>query len=178
MSEIILVPLQFDRLALLKSIQADITQITQLPTSIENHNLKIDLFFDSQRGQYDALKMIQAFEEENTFPSILLTNVDLFIPIFTFVFGLAKLNGNIGIVSTCRLENNFYGLPDNYNLLKQRILKEIIHEYGHLAGLRHCSQFNCVMASSTSADEIDIKLQYFCDACQIKSKINISARRI
>lgn len=178
MSKIILVPLQFDRLALLKSIQSEITKITQLPSSIENHDLNIDMFFDSQRGQYDALKMIQALEGEKTFLSILLTNVDLFIPIFTFVFGLAKLNGNVGIVSTYRLENKFYGLPDNNSLLKERVLKEIIHEYGHLAGLRHCSQFNCVMASSTSADEIDIKLQYFCDACQIKSKINIAAKGV
>ena len=140
--------------------------LTGLPAAIENHNIDLDLYYDPNRGQYDAIKIIQAIEEENSPPTMICTTVDLFIPIFTFVFGLAKLNGRVGIVSTHRLENRYYGLPDDPELLQERLLKEVVHEFGHLAGLRHCTQFNCVMASSTSADEIDIKSHFYCESCQ------------
>jgi len=167
MSEIILVPLQFEKLFLLDFLKTNIMGITGISTAIQNHNMSLDPSFDSNRGQYDAAKIIEAFERENSAPSIICTTVDLFIPIFTFVFGLAKLGGDVGIVSSHRLENQFYGLPDNEELLSQRLLKEVIHEFGHLMGLRHCRQFDCVMASSTSADDVDIKKPVYCNTCQM-----------
>ena len=172
MSEIILIPLRFEKRSLLDFLETNIRDITGIPTSIENHTLALDPYFDSNRGQYDAGKILQEFEKEGPPLSIICTTVDLFIPIFTFVFGLAKLDGNVGIVSSRRLENQFYGLPDNDELIRERLLKEAIHEFGHLVGLRHCRQFDCVMASSTSADEVDIKKPLYCNACQIIFKEN------
>lgn len=176
MSEIILIPLQFEKQPLLEFLETNIREITGIQTSIENYTLDLDPYFDSNRGQYDAGKILQEVEKEDPPLSIICTTVDLFIPIFTFVFGLAKLDGNVGIVSSRRLENQFYGLPDNDELMRERLLKEAVHEFGHLVGLRHCRQFDCVMASSTSADEVDIKKPLYCNACEMIFKENYSKK--
>ena len=88
MSEIILIPLRFEKRSLLDFLETNIRDITGIPTSIENHTLALDPYFDSNRGQYDAGKILQEFEKEGPPLSIICTTVDLFIPIFTFVFGL------------------------------------------------------------------------------------------
>ena len=40
-----------------------------------------------------------------------VTACDLFVPVLTFVFGEAQLDGNCAVVSTARLQEEFYGLP-------------------------------------------------------------------
>lgn len=123
-------------------------------------------FFDVQRQQFNALLFLNHFEPLVTVKSVFLTDKDLFIPIFTHVFGLAKMNGKAAVVSTLRLSPIYYGLPSDPERHRQRVLKEIIHESGHLNGLYHCQNYECVMASSSTADELDIKSAQFCDACR------------
>jgi len=95
-----------------------------------------------------------------------LFRVDLFIPILTYIFGQAVLNGNTGIVSLFRMKNELYGLPQNNNLLIERFRKVVIHELGHTFGLIHCQYPNCVMRSSTYVEDIDQKKNFFCKNCQ------------
>ena len=168
MNEFVLIPLHFNHQPILDSLKKSVAAFTNSNVSIVKQKIDFQSCYDDNRAQYDAVKIIQQFEKPSAPFTIVLTSVDLFIPIFTFVFGLAKLNGKVGIVSSHRLENRFYGLPKNPARLKERILKEIIHEMGHLKGLRHCPQFKCVMASSTAADELDIKDHFFCDLCLSK----------
>ena len=70
-------------------------------------------FLDEDRHQYNAIRLIESYNKSEYDKNILLVDEDIFIPIFTYVFGLAKLNGNTGIVSLHRLNNIFYGLPEN-----------------------------------------------------------------
>jgi len=91
---------------------------------------------------------------------------DLFIPPLTFVFGEAELGGTLAVVSSCRLDNTRYGLPADPALLANRLAKEAVHEAGHMAGLTHCFEQQCVMRVSTSVEEIDLKGETFCDACR------------
>jgi archaemetzincin len=91
---------------------------------------------------------------------------DLFIPILTFVFGEAELGGTAAVVSYHRLESQRYGLPANPALLTERFRKEALHELGHTLGLFHCPDQGCVMHSSTSVDEIDLKGGDFCGECR------------
>jgi archaemetzincin len=177
MSEINLIPLQFGESSHIEFLAGGISDIAGLPTVIQNCDIDLNLFYDANRSQYDAVRIIQEFEKDTTDLTLVFTTVDLFMPIFTFVFGLAKLDGTVGIVSTHRLDNLYYGLPENPVLLTERLLKEAIHEFGHLVGLRHCPQFDCVMASSTSADEIDIKSPYYCDSCRNRFEQNLITKR-
>ncbi|MGA2227649.1 MAG: archaemetzincin family Zn-dependent metalloprotease [Syntrophobacteraceae bacterium] len=128
-------------------------------------------FFDLARNQYYSSAIIERLEQDlQTGDSKVLavTGLDLYIPILTFVFGEARLNGRCALVSSYRLDNKFYGLPANPALLQERLLKESIHELGHSHGLLHCHNQECVMKSSTYVEEIDFKSSRFCDKCRDK----------
>lgn len=165
MNEIILLPLLFYDKSLLDYLKSNITKVIGMPVSISDKEINIKPYYNSERAQYDAAKIIQHTENDTQSLTIICTSADLYIPIFTYVFGLAKLNGRVAIISSHRLENSFYGLKDDRERLEERMLKEVIHELGHLAGLRHCTQPNCVMASSTSSDELDVKESFYCKVC-------------
>ncbi len=70
------------------------------------------------------------------------------------------------MVSTFRLNETLYGLPENPRLLEERLIKESVHELGHTFGLIHCRDYNCVMHTSTSVEEIDVKGAEFCVGCK------------
>lgn len=165
MNEIILLPLLFYDQSLLDYLKSNIIRITGIPVSVSKNKINIKQYYNDERAQYDAAKIIQQIEQQALSLTVICTGADLYIPIFTYVFGLAKLNGRVAIVSSHRLKNSFYGLQDDRERLEERMLKEIIHELGHLAGLRHCSQPSCVMSSSTSADELDVKDNSYCRLC-------------
>jgi archaemetzincin len=166
MSKLNLVCFHFQECHLLSQITSSLAEILAIPINLGKADPDLEKYRQAERGQYDAGGIISEFEKNNpNIRSVLITSVDLYIPIFTFVFGLAKLKGSTGIVSTHRLKSEFYGLPPDEDLLKSRLIKEVIHELGHLLNLRHCNNFNCVMASSNTADELDIKSTGYCISC-------------
>ncbi|MBN2092257.1 archaemetzincin family Zn-dependent metalloprotease [candidate division KSB1 bacterium] len=137
----------------------------------EHIRLKIDLnlFYSLERQQYHStliLSQILKFLPADAHRIVGITQVDLYIPILTFLFGEAQFNGAGALVSTFRLNNKFYGLPKDDQLLYLRTQKEIMHELGHTFGLTHCQNFKCVMHSSTYVEDIDLKMSILCQDCQ------------
>jgi archaemetzincin len=131
----------------------------------------IDLgeFYDPARRQYNGnalLKQVDSLFFPDSVKTMGLFNVDLFIPILTFIFGQAFLGGQSGIASIYRLSNERYGIAGDDQLLLHRFKKEVIHELGHTFGLIHCHQPDCVMRSSTYVEDIDQKGQRFCLSCK------------
>lgn len=127
-----------------------------------------EMAFDSSRGQYHSTAILERLlaDSGNGDDRILgIAGIDLFIPILTYVFGEAQLDGRAAVVSIYRLDNARYGLPGNAALLSERLTKEAIHELGHTAGLVHCHQPVCVMRSSTYVEDIDVKSADFCLDC-------------
>ena len=127
-----------------------------------------ELAFDPARGQYNSrilLALLRQHHPRDAIRVLGVTGVDLFIPVLTYVFGEAQLDGRAAVVSTCRLDDQLYGLPSNRNLLFQRLAKEAIHELGHTLNLVHCQRHPCVMVSSTCVEGIDLKSDRFCDRC-------------
>ena len=123
---------------------------------------------DQTREQYHSSQILLGLR--NKFPSpsdkvLAIVPFDLFIPILTFVFGEAQLDGPAAVVSIFRLRPEFYGLPPAPDLIVDRLIKESIHELGHTFGLRHCRQLECVLSASTYVEEIDLKSHAFCPAC-------------
>jgi archaemetzincin len=124
--------------------------------------------YNAARGQYystEILKRLLQQPHAESWRVLGVTDVDLYIPILTFVFGEAQLGNTGALVSTHRLRPEFYGMPRDPGLLGQRLLKEALHELGHTFGLRHCTDYLCVMSASHSADRIDLKQADFCPAC-------------
>ncbi len=133
--------------------------------------IKIDLpkTFDIYRRQYNSSQiLIQLIEKPppDALKILGVAEVDLFIPILTFVFGEAQLDGIGAVVSTHRLNNKFYGLPEDNRLLTERLVKESIHELGHTFGLIHCNHPPCVFISSTYVEDIDQKSHEMCRQCR------------
>lgn len=125
--------------------------------------------YDHTRRQYHSSKLLLQLlrgAPDDALKILGIADVDLFIPILTFVFGEAQLSGAGAVVSLHRLNNKFYGLPEDPFLLADRLVKESVHELGHTFGLTHCGHRECVMASSTYAEDIDQKLQDLCIHCR------------
>jgi len=76
-----------------------------------------------------------------------------------------EVQADAAVVSTHRLSNQFYGLPQDDALVFRRLEKEVVHELGHTFGLHHCHHFECVMRSSTYVEEVDLKKPTPCNEC-------------
>jgi len=124
--------------------------------------------YSSERGQYDSsrlLALLLADPEADKTCVLGLTGVDLFVPVLTFVYGEAQLDGRAAVVSLHRLRAETYGRPADAELCHERLYKEAAHELGHVLGLLHCADPTCVMRASTFVEQVDAKSREFCDAC-------------
>jgi archaemetzincin len=142
-----------------------------LRTYVTPAQFNLDRAFDASRGQYNSTALLAQLVNtyvQSVEKKIAVVNVDLYVPVLTFVFGEAQLNGVAAVVSTHRLENPFYGLQKDDDLSFTRLEKEVVHELGHTFGLYHCHQFECVMRSSTYVEEIDLKRVTLCSDCAAK----------
>lgn len=125
--------------------------------------------YSPERNQYHATLLLASLLRTLPEPGsriLGITGVDLYIPVLTFVFGQAQLAGPGSILSTYRLQNEFYGLPPDPDVLLDRVMKEAVHELGHSFGLVHCPDFRCVMNASTYVEEVDLKGDWYCPACE------------
>jgi len=158
----------FDK-ELLMRIASAVGQEYNLPVAIIIGHMDISEFYEPGRRQYDANRLLKKVEEiapAESVKTLGLFSVDLFIPILTYIFGQAYLNGHVGIASTYRLKNELYGMKQSDDLLQDRFRKVCIHELGHTFGLIHCHSPNCVMKSSTYVEDIDLKHHNLCHSCR------------
>ncbi len=92
-----------------------------------------------------------------------VTAVDLYSRGLSLVFGQADVGGTAAVISSARLHPEDFdggvGVPE---LLRERVLKEAIHELGHAFGLTHCRDKYCIMHFSRSLPDTDIKGPGFC----------------
>lgn len=120
---------------------------------------------DPRRRQHSSGRILEWLLRETPGEGKVLgvTDVDLFIPILTFVFGEAQLGGRAAVVSTARLLD---GAVRDERLLVERLAKEAVHELGHVLGLVHCALPKCAMSRSASVREVDLKGISLCRDCQ------------
>lgn len=127
--------------------------------------------FDPKRKQYQSVEIMRMLAQAapNDATRILgVTEVDLSIPMLSFLFGQAQLDGQVAVVSLCRLQQEFYGLPAQDEILRERLTKEVLHEMGHTFGLVHCSEQKCAMSLSTHIGMVDTKSERYCDRCGLQ----------
>lgn len=144
--------------------------------AVEQHPPSFDpeSAFDPSRGQYNSRVLLAELLDHQPHAAtrvLGVTGVDLFIPVLTYVFGEAQLDGRAAVVSAYRLENQLYGLPPDHDLLFDRLCKEAIHELGHTYDLVHCPRQPCVMVSSSYVEDLDMKGEEFCDACRKRLEV-------
>ena len=126
--------------------------------------------YDISRAQYSSTLILRdALTRAPDWAArlVVLTERDLFIPMLSFVYGQAQLDGKVAVLSFARLRQEFYSLPPNRPLFFVRVRKEVLHEVGHTFGLTHCEEPLCTMTLSTSIQQLDTKRGEFCQSCSL-----------
>jgi archaemetzincin len=86
---------------------------------------------------------------------------------WNFVFGQASYQERVGVWSVYR-----YGDPSQNQQQFQKclglVLKTMVHETGHMFGIRHCTAYNCGMCGSNHLQESASHPIYFCPECTPK----------
>ncbi len=121
--------------------------------------------FDAAKRKYISTCLLKSYRVDGI--TLFVTEHDLFADELNFVFGEAELNGRRAIISLYRLKPEFYGEKDD-DLFKERVLKEAMHELGHVFGLLHCRNPICVMYFSNSIIDTDRKRWMYCERCKDK----------
>ncbi len=117
--------------------------------------------YNAQRAQYNASLLLSALIRSRAqIPAardsvaLWMVNDDLYVAGMNFVFGLAH-TGKAAVLSIHRLSS------------EELIVKEAIHELGHVLGLPHCTN-DCVMRYSNSVAEVEGKPTRLCARCRAR----------
>ena len=123
---------------------------------------------DKRRLQYDAgviLKRMETTPFEGVDKVVGVLGVDLFVPIFTHVFGEARQGGRAALVSLFRLGAGINDAAPVPAAALERAAKITLHELSHLHNLSHCTDEGCLMHFSGDLGQLDQTPLYFCRYC-------------
>jgi len=140
-----------------------IRRLADLPTPVDA--------YDPKRRQYQSVELMRMLDQSRPSDAsriLGVTEVDLSIPMLSFLFGQAQLDGPVALISLCRLRQEFYGLPGEDKVLRERTVKEALHELGHTFGLVHCKEPECVMSLATHVEFVDTKQEQYCTRCGLQ----------
>ena len=110
--------------------------------------------YNRKRSQYTVIPFIELVDDYEGH-HLLVTDVDLCTSHLNFIFGCGP--GPNAIISIARLKGD---------LLEERMIKEAVHELGHVFSLGHCDNLRCVMHFSNCLADTDYKQKEFCSRCQ------------
>lgn len=127
--------------------------------------------FDLRKNQYVSPKIISwvhnKFKDTSYQKILCICDVNAYTGRLNFIFGEAQLGGKIAVIYLARLREEMNGVFDE-SVFLQRVLKEAVHELGHLFGVTHCKTPSCVMYFSNSLADTDLKDNKFCTECKMK----------
>lgn len=119
-----------------------------------------DESYNPLRKQYNPIviaKTITALNGRDGDFRFGIIDVDIYARGLNFIFGIAHPLRRIAIVSLYRLAGT---------KMLDRLAKEVVHEMGHLLGLSHCRNANCVMYFSNTLEDTDKKANSPCGLCR------------
>ncbi|MBU0734040.1 MAG: archaemetzincin family Zn-dependent metalloprotease [Proteobacteria bacterium] len=122
---------------------------------------------DPVRNQYHSttiLDRLTRLTPRHAVKALAIVEVDLFIPILTYVYGEAQVGGKTCIVSTYRLAE---GVSLGSEAYLQRVAKEAIHELGYTFNLRHCRDKPCIMHYCRTLSDVDRRSGQLCRYCRV-----------
>ncbi|CAF1473735.1 unnamed protein product [Rotaria magnacalcarata] len=94
---------------------------------------------------------------------------------WNFVYGQASPLDGFGVYSFARLDPLFFKSSNKLNntpltdehriIIRRRCVKILLHEVGHLFGLKHCIYYVCLMNGANHEIEMDRQPLYLCPVC-------------
>ena len=168
-SKILISPVGIEEPSLLGQLGEKVAAIFGYPVNICGLFDDIEFAFSPERHQYNSTLILNRLSE--TAPAdylkiLAVCRKDLFIPILTYVFGEAQLNGKACIVSIYRLKDT-RAFINPEGVFAERVIKEAVHELGHTFNIRHCSDSSCVMHYCRSLGDVDHKKIEMCRYCSV-----------
>ncbi len=163
--------------ALCEHIGKQLRQKFGFQTDVADLLNDMEFALNAERRQYQSTPILEKLAiaaPEKALKVLAITDVDLFIPILTHVYGEAQLGGKAAIVSTFRLKDDLKGFTAD--AFEQRIAKEAIHELGHTFNLLHCKDHQCIMHYCRSLRDVDRKTDSLCRYC--RTMLEDEVRRI
>ena len=136
--------------------------------------------YSPARGQWSSaafLKALLARVPADATRLLGVTERDLFVPVLSFVYGQAQLEGRVAVVSLARLRPEFHGLPADTAELERRAATEAVHEIGHTFGLVHCADRLCPMSLSIDLVDLDRKTAEPCPGCSALLEGSLEMKR-
>ncbi|CAF2905757.1 unnamed protein product [Rotaria sp. Silwood2] len=107
---------------------------------------------------------------------IAVTMADIYVDeIMDWVYGQARPIDGVGVYSFARLDPLYPAsaqtllsspLTDEHRIIMlRRCVKILLHELGHLFGLKHCIYYICLMNGANNEIEMDRQPLYLCPVC-------------
>jgi archaemetzincin len=155
--------------AVARIIAANLQALFHVPVDLLPPWINPDFAFNERRQQYNAALILERLAKSRYAHQRVLgvVNVDLFIPVLTYVFGEAQLGGRAAVVSLHRLGDRENGGQASPDILYERAAKVSVHELAHTFALVHCNQQpDCVMRASHGLGDLDGIPLFFCDYCK------------
>jgi archaemetzincin len=164
--------------------EIDYSLVNKLATQLVSYfNVGVDVLqgvkipqeaFNLQRSQYYSTVILTKLELMKSAPGekmLGLVDDDLYTPSQNFTIGEADPVGKTAVISLFRLKRENFEMLDEEQVLFSRILKETVHQLGHLWGFEDCRNPKCVMYLTDSMTEVDRKGNKFCDNCLRRVKV-------
>ena len=154
---------------LIEAVAAEIQRVFGFSITIDAVLQDLSFALDQNRNQHHStmiLEQLAANAPTRAIKVIAISQVDLFIPILTHVYGEAQLGGTACVVSTFRLNEGRSAMNISQKYI-DRIVKEAIHELGHTFNLRHCPEDTCIMHYCRNEEDVDRKSDELCRYCKV-----------
>ena len=151
-----------------KSIAAHISGYLDLSATILTPLDHPTYAFDKNRLQYNVaaiLKELEPMPFKGVDKVVCVLSVDLFVPLFTHVYGEARQGGKLALVSLFRLKDSQGESTPPSAIVLERAAKVALHELCHLYNLHHCDDTQCLMHFSGVLEDLDKAPLYFCRYC-------------
>ena len=153
-----------------KIVAAHVEAYLHIPADILPSEDLPEAAYSRRRLQYDAGKWIALLESRpptGHLKKVAVVSADLFVPVFSFVFGESRQGGGWALTSVFRLGKQENGTIPAEEILYERTAKVSLHEIGHLLRLVHCDDPLCLMHFSGNLSDLDRTPLQFCRYCAV-----------